>query len=244
MKLQFLLLPFLLLSCTTKQTEHKPQLPATTDTPVAATAPADTTNTDTEIIETFADSLNIGRKGNCKIEIIKHRVLDHTYAIVKFYTRGPEYWYTQNTYLYECDALADLQPNISDFNNDQLNDLTFISATAARSANEVRRLFIYDDEEQRLISIVNAQDYPNMRYNQELDCVDAFLVHGGSTTVFTRIEGDSLKPFASVNNDSYRTVCEIDRSGNERVLRRDSIRDDMGVYVRYVNYKPLKRYKE
>jgi hypothetical protein len=137
----------------------------------------------------------------------------------------------------------DLNPNITDFNNDNFKDITFISTQAARSANEVRRLFIYDDYKRELTSIANSEDYPNMIYNKELNCIDAFLIHGGSSTVFAKIKGDSLIEFASVHNDSHRTVYEIDEFGNEKLLRKDRI-DPEDIYIRYSNYKPLKKYKE
>jgi hypothetical protein len=242
MKLYILAILILIISCSTKQ--HKKEYNDTQVTQLLEKGKSDTLNSNAEIIETFIDSLNIGEKGKCKIEIIKHRVFDNTYVIIKFYTKGPAYWYIQNTYLYECDALMGLDPEISDFNNDKFNDITFISATAARGANEVRRLFIYDDREKKLISILNSQDFPNMQYNKELDCIDAFLVHGGSTTVFAKIVGDSLKQFARINNDNNRTVYEIDKFGKEKLIRKDTIIDLNNVYVRYTNYKPLKEYKK
>jgi len=242
MKLYILTFLIFLISCSIKQSKKD-------NNNIQVTQPLEKVESDTlspnaEIIETFTDSLNIGEKGNCKIEIIKHRVFDDTYVIIKFYTKGPAYWCIQNTYLYECDGLMGLDPYISDFNNDKFNDLTFISATAARSANEVRRLFIYDAQEKKLFSILNSQDYPNMQYNKKLDCIDAFLVHGGSTTVFAKIIGDSLKEFARVNNDNNRTVYEIDKSGKEKLIRKDTITDLSKVYVRYKNYKPLEEYKK
>jgi hypothetical protein len=42
----------------------------------------------TAIIETFVDSLNIGVKGKCKVELIKHRVYDDIFVIIKFYIKG------------------------------------------------------------------------------------------------------------------------------------------------------------
>jgi hypothetical protein len=251
MKLSFLFSLIFILSCTTKQ---KDKAISTTDTSTSAEKSilADTLSSNAEIIETFTDSVNIGNKGNCKIELIKHRVFDDVYVIVKFYTRELRYWNMkdtyfwemQNTYFYECEAPMDLTPNISDFNNDKFNDITFISATAARGANEVRRLFIYNDKLKELISIVNSEHYPNMLYNKELDCIDAFLVHGGTTTVFAKIKADSLKKFAGVNNDNYnRTVYEVDKLGNEKIVRNDTVINFENVYVRYINYKPLKAYK-
>lgn len=243
MKLNILILLIFIFSCTARPTDNENKSISVTDTASTTTTIASMTATNLEIIETFVDSLNIGKKGGNKIELIKHRVFDDNYVIVKFYTKGPEpnRWYIQNTYIYECNALMNLEPNITDFNNDNFNDITFISSQAARGANEVRRLFIYDDSKRELISIVNSEDYPNMLYNKELNCIDAFLIHGGSSTIFARIKGDSLKEFASVHNDSHRTVFEIDKSGKKKLLRRDKT-DPENVYVRYINYKPLKEF--
>lgn len=234
MKLNSLIILIFILSCTASPTDNE----------IKDVSIADTTNTNTEIIETFVDSLNIGEKGKNKVELIKHRVFDDTYVIVKFYRKAtvPNRWYNANTYILQCNAMQGLLPNITDFNNDNFNDITFISAQAARGANEVRRLFVYDDYKRALISIVNSEDYPNMRYNKELNCIDAFLFHGGTSTVFARIKGDSLKEFASVHNDSHRTVYEVDKFGKDKLLRRDKINPE-DVYIRYINYKPLKAYK-
>lgn len=234
MKLNILIILIFILSCTASPTDNE----------IKDVSIADTTNTNTEIIETFVDSLNIGEKGKNKVELIKHRVFDDTYVIVKFYRKAtvPNRWYNANTYIVQCNAMQGLLPNITDFNNDNFNDITFISAQAARGANEVRRLFVYDDYKRALISIVNSEDYPNMLYNKELNCIDAFLFHGGTSTVFARIKGDSLKEFASVHNDSHRTVYEVDKFGKDKLLRRDKINPE-DVYIRYMNYKPLKAYK-
>lgn len=234
MKLNILIILIFILSCTASPTDNE----------IKDVSIADTTNTNTEIIETFVDSLNIGEKGKNKVELIKNRVFDDTYVIVKFYRKAtvPNRWYNANTYIVQCNAMQGLVPNITDFNNDNFNDITFISAQAARGANEVRRLFVYDDYERALISIVNSEDYPNMLYNKELNCIDAFLFHGGTSTVFARIKGDSLKEFASVHNDSHRTVYEVDKFGKDKLLRRDKINPE-DVYIRYINYKPLKAYK-
>lgn len=238
MKLNFLIFISILVSCTTRQNDNGSKMTSEKDT----IAQVDTLIPSTEIIETFVDSLNIGEKGKAKIELIKHRIFDNVYVIVKFYTKGLAYWNHQNTYLYECDALMGLDPDLSDFNNDNFNDITFVSATAARTANEVRRLFIYDDYTKQLTSIVNSQNYPNMLYNNELNCIDAFLVHGGSTTVFAKIKGDSLKEFANINNDNYRTVYEVDQFGKEKLIQKDTIENPEDIYIRYINYKPVKQY--
>jgi len=43
--------------------------------------------------------------------------------------------------------------------------------------------------------MVNAEEYPNMLYNKELDCIDAFLIHGGTSTVFFKNE---RRPFKGI----------------------------------------------
>jgi hypothetical protein len=234
----------ILLSCNTKQgTEKVIDKSAYNETSKPDSSQIDTQkeNTlNTEILEFFVDSLNIGEKGKCKIELIKHRVFEDNYVIIKFYIKGPNTWYIQNNYSYETNALMDLEPNISDFNNDKFNDITFISGTAARGANEVRRLFIYNEQKQQLISIVNSEDYPNMLYNKELDCIDAFLVYGGCSTVFLNIRGDSLKMFANVELNNGLTVSTYDRDGKEKIILKDKTNE--AGYIRYKNFRPLKEY--
>lgn len=243
MKPIILILLVSLISCKSKPFDNENEKASVFETLSVKTIVTDTAEIHTEIIETFTDSLNIGEKEKNKIELIKHRVFNDTYVIVKFYNKAPHRWYLQNTYLYECNALMGLEPNIADFNNDGFKDLTFISAQAARSANEVRRLFIYNSYNKELTSIVNSEEYPNMLYNKELDCIDAFLVHGGSSTVFAKIKGDRLINFASIHNDNYRTVYEINDSGKETFLKKEKINPE-DVYIRYINYKPLKEYNE
>lgn len=240
MKYIYVLSIIIIVSCSTKQ--YKKGNIYNTHEKIENSQTTDTTVQKTEIIEFFVDSTNIGIKGDSKIEIIKHRVFDETYVIVKFFTKKHNQWLTQNTYLYECTDLISLDPNISDFNNDKLNDITFISARAARISNEVRRLFVYDNVENELISIVNSEEYPNMLYNNDLDCIDAFLIYGGSSTIFTRIVKDSLIEFASVNSSDSRTVYEKDRNGKDALIQKDTIIDGEEVYVRYKNFKPLKQY--
>ena len=250
MKILTLLFLTILISCNSKHDAEK-AINKTDTTKIATneTVLSEQQNTDTpktEIIETFVDSLNIGEKGKCKVELIKHIVYDDIYVIIKFYIKGsntikdPKTWMIQNNYSYETTALNGFEANISDFNNDGFNDITFISGTAARGANEVRRLFIFDQQKQELISMINSQDYPNMLYNKELDCIDAFLVYGGCSTVFLNIDGDSLKEFASVDLDNGLTVSTYDRNGKEKIIMTD--KTNKADYIRYKNFKPLKEY--
>ena len=250
MKFHILIFFIVLLSCNSKHEKAKitviPKTYKHTNEEISHANNHNSNNLNTEIIETFIDSLNIGEKRKCKIELIKFRIYYENYVLIKFYIKGKNTlkshptWMIQNTYFYETNALMGFEPNISDFNNDKINDITFISGNAARGANEVRRLFIYNPKKQELISIVNSEDYPNMLYNKELDCIDAFLVHGASTTVFAKISGDSLKTFANVQNSiDFHTINIIDKNGIESELYRVKSKED---YIRHKNFKPLIEY--
>lgn len=201
---------------------------------------------DSEILETFVDSLNIGVKGKCKIELIRHRIYNDMFVIVKFYTKGripakhSDVWMNTNLYVYQINTFGELFPSITDFNNDNFNDITFISGEAARGANEIRRLLIYDDDKSELISIVNSEDYPNMLYNNELDCIDAFLVYGGFSTVFLKIHGDMLKEFASVDIFDGLKVTIYDKNGIGEVIYNDTTFGNSD--IRFKNFRPLKEY--
>lgn len=192
---------------------------------------------DASILEIFTDSTRIGHKGQCKIEIIKYMLNDDAYMLLKFYTRSYGRWYHQHTYHYETTTIQSLDPDISDYNNDGLNDITVISANAARGANEVRRLFIYDSTQQDLIAITNSEAFPNMRYNAQLDCIDAFLVHGTSSTVFAHLSGDSLRTFAVVGTTGDSVfVSTINRKGKEKIIYKGPY---CCPYNRFSNFRPL-----
>lgn len=195
-----------------------------------------------QLDEYFADSLNIGRKSNNKIELSLLRTDDSVFVVINFYSKQSEKWVLKNHYKFEKDGITGLDTKLSDFNNDGLNDITYISAVAARGANEVRRLFIYDKDNDQLTLMKNSEDYPNMRYNKELNCIDAFLVYGGCTTAFLKISGDSLKQFASVELFDGLYVRTYDELGKEKIIFEDTTHK--GEYERYKNYNPLKEYEE
>ena len=100
MKLNILIILIFILSCTASPTDNE----------IKYVSAANTTNTNTEIIETFVDSLNIGEKGKNKVELIKHSVFDDTYVIVKFYRKAtvPNRWYNANTYIVQCNVMQGL----------------------------------------------------------------------------------------------------------------------------------------
>ena len=190
----------------------------------------------------FADSSNIGRKSHNKIEIAWYSFPDSEYVVTRFYVKQPKGWSLKNEFKLRKDQYLDPNPDVSDLNGDGFNDVTFASLRAARGANDVRTLFVYDPKNDGLIYVKNSEDYPNMQYNKELHCIDAFLVSGCCTTVFLRLEKDSLREFADVDRCDSLIVTTYDRKGKEKViLAKKADRTD---FTRYENYMPLKAYGE
>lgn len=194
--------------------------------------------------EQVIDISNIGKKGHHKLVLQRFRNGDSTYVHIRFYEKQNGKWIRESYYEFEKDPITAVDVKLTDYNNDGYNDLSYVSAVAARGANEVRKMFIFNPKTSKLEYIHNSEDYPNLIYNSELDCLDAFMVYGGTTQVFLKIESDSLRKFAAINTVGYRIeVIEIDVNGNEKVLLEDSVTVDE-LYTRYSSYFPLKEYKE
>lgn len=207
----------------------------------------DTTN---KIKETFSDDSNIGRPklNKIQIDIIEKSGFSsanrpNKIASIKFYSiTDLNEWNLKQTLELESYALMNSQPLIEDFNNDGLKDITFISNSVARGANEVRTLLIYDKAKDELIHIKNSENYPNLVYNKKLKCIDSWMFHGATTTVFLKLDGDMLKEFAFVDTGLERVVTVIDKDGNTRVLNREKM-DEEDIFTRYRDFDPPEPYR-
>lgn len=193
-----------------------------------------------QLEEYFIDSTNIGRKSLNKIELSKYGGNDSSYVTIRFFSKQNGKWEVKNEFHFQKDEITGCEPKLTDFNNDGLEDMTYVSGVAARGANEIRRLFIYDKNKDRLIFIKNSEDYPNILYNKELNCIDAFLMYGGCSTVFLTIKADSLVQFASVELMDGLTVRTFDKQGNETIILQDTT--NKAENIRYKNFNPLKEY--
>lgn len=190
-------------------------------------------------LESTTDSLNIAIKGNYKIVLKRIRKEYRVFAEFDLFKINKSSWKLVQNFRIELEGMAGLDSEYLDFNNDGYNDLTFKNGVAARGANERRSLFIFDKKKDELIYIKNSENYPNIRYNAELNCIDAWLVYGGSTTLFLKIESDTLREFAGVSLMDTREVYTIDENGSRTILNEEMIHDSV-VYTRYSNFKPLK----
>ena len=91
-----------------------------------------------------------------------------------------------------------------------------------------------------LTYIKNSMDYPNLYYNKPTNTINAFILTGCSTTMFLTIEGDSLKPLASIDQcaGDYIVVSEYDRSGRSKEIQRKKDRYQ-NPYTQFSNFRPL-----
>jgi hypothetical protein len=221
--------------------------PQQADRPISSHSPQTVIDEEPNLVESFSDASKIARRGQNKIEIdilqkpgVDSASRPNQVAIVRFYAKDQsKTWVLRQTLEIESHSLADADPEIDDFNGDGMRDVTFRSNSAARGANEVRTLLIYDNENDLLVHIKNSEDYPNLQYNNTLNCIDSWMVHGASTTVFLRLDGDTLKEFASVSTGSERVVTVIQADGLERVVRTDKMAE-ADVYTRYRTFDPPK----
>lgn len=191
--------------------------------------------------ETFTDSTKVGIKGKFKltVEQFKTDESDSAYVEINLFEKRNNKWIIQQKLEYFKDEITNCDAQLNDFNNDGFNDLTFQSSVAARGANEIRKLLIFNPSKKKFILMKNSDNYPNLQYNELLNCVDAWLVYGGSSTVFLKIEKDSLREFAGVSLDNdNREIYIIDKKGKRKTVKKEIVKD-LEVYTRYKNYNPL-----
>lgn len=191
--------------------------------------------------EIYTDSTTIGKKGKNKIVLKSIANTESIYADIRFYIKAGNKWIEKQHFKWRKDGVTSCEPQFTDFNNDGYTDFTYISAIAARGANEIRTLFIYDPKSEILRRMKNSEEYPNLQYNAKLDCIDAFAVYGGTTSYFLKIEKDSLYPFARVDLfDGYREIYKMDKYAKEKLIKREPFETS---YLRYKNFSPLEAYE-
>jgi len=162
-----------------------------------------------EIIESYSDTIKLINGKFYIVDLIKVKSQVHDGDQVRITFKI----YLENgniiTEYYEIDKdpVTGCEPKFYDYNGDGFMDYSFVSNMAARGANEIRTLFIFDPKVNRYLHINNSDQYPNLIFNPRLKCLDSWAFHGGTTQSFLRLESDSLS-----------VMYTIDVHGTERVL--------------------------
>ena len=160
-----------IVSCQNQQPKVSDEIVETNTNSIAVSESGESKRQTKELEEFFSDDTNIGLPNRNKVEVFNFKKSDGDFsksniAVIKFYSLDTnKEWKLKQTFEFEKDGIADCDPKLEDFNNDGFKDMTYVSAVAARGANEVRRLFIYDKKKDELIYIKNSENYPNMQYN-------------------------------------------------------------------------------
>lgn len=195
-------------------------------------------NSSIDTLEIFKDSLNFGFKNKSKIKVIKLSKDENFYVKIQLYFKKSNIWFLNDSLTIPATNLPLLHAEIKDFNNDNFNDIVFNSGSAARGANNIQTLILFDSKNNKLKWIKNSENFPNLMYNEKLNCVDAHLFSGGLTTVFLKIDKDSLKEFATIEQRDGKIIIDLINKGEHRRIKTiiDKSSND---FKRYINFSPL-----
>lgn len=191
-----------------------------------------------DTLEHFSDSTNFGKKTKNRIDIYKIGTNLNTFIKIYLFKKNENNWTLNDSLIIEGDIINNLNAEISDFNNDKLNDIIFTSGTAARGGNNIQTLILYSEESDKFKWIKNTENFPNLKYNKKLDCIDAFIMTGGQTTSFLKITNDSLKEFANVDQRDGRIIVEI-LDNNGKWQETENIEEKFSGFDRFINFNPL-----
>lgn len=193
-----------------------------------------------DTIEIFKDSMSFGQKQNNKIEIYKIGTEENVVAKVSLYEKRGNQWKIKDSLTIEAVRINDLQTRIEDFNNDNFKDIIFTTGMAARGGNNVQTLILYSPKDKSINWVKNSESFPNLMYNEKLDCIDSCILTGGQTTYFLKIKNDSLKEFANVDQRDGKIVAEIiDVNGKWKEI--ENSKDEPESFDRFINYNPIEK---
>ena len=195
-----------------------------------------------DTLDKNVDTINFGIKNKNKIEVYRIATEQNVFVKIYLYEKNTIQWKLKDSLIVEGEGVNDLNLEISDFNNDKYNDIIFTSGMAARGGNVVQTLILFSKENKKLKLIKNSTNFPNLMYNEKLDCIDALILTGGQTTYFLKITNDSLKEFANVDQRDGRIISKVlDKNGKWKEII--DIKDIPDGFDRFINFNPIEKRK-
>ncbi|MCL1668138.1 hypothetical protein M2T82_08705 [Elizabethkingia ursingii] len=189
--------------------------------------------------ELFSDSKTVIKPGKYKINITQRN--NKTESVVSFdlFRKSGNKWSKiQNGSFKKPSDLPLFITTDEDLNNDGYNDLKISYAQAARGANEIEKLLIFNPKTQKLIEIINSQEYPNLHYNARRNCITSYMFYGGNATYFLHIKQNKLEGFGKVEFSNDSIYSYKIKNKKEVLLKKQAYKSNDGA-VFFSNFDPV-----
>ncbi|WP_300670236.1 hypothetical protein [Soonwooa sp.] len=186
----------------------------------------------------FSDSKSVIKNNQYKLDVVQKSQNDDALVSFSLFKKENKKWTKLQDYHFKKQNFSLSVDTSEDLNNDGYNDVKISFAQAARGANEVNRLFVFDPKTQKLIDVENSADYPNLHYNKKRNCVTSDIFYGGSATYFLKIKKNKLEPFGKVEyyDDSISSYKIV--GGKEILLKKEAYHSDDGATF-FSNFDPI-----
>ncbi len=186
----------------------------------------------------FSDSKTVIKNNQYKLDVVQKNLNEDALVSFSLFKKVNKKWIKLQDYRFKKQNFFLSVDTSEDLNNDGYKDIKISFAQAARGANEINRLFVFDPKSQKLIDMENSADYPNLHYNAKRDCVTSDIFYGGSATYFLKIMKNKLAPFGKVEfyNDSISSYKIV--KGKEILLKKQAYDSDAGATF-FSNFDPV-----
>ena len=193
-------------------------------------------------VENFFDSKNVIQPNKYRINIVQTNFKNESVVNFTLFYKLKNKWVQMQTgkFTKPPEVVLNVITN-EDLNNDGFNDVKISFDQGARGANSIDKLFLYNPAKRKLIEIINSQDFPNLNYNEKINCINSLAYYGGTATTFLKLTKNKLVEFAQVTleQDTLRSYKVI--NGKEKLLiKRKYITNDGAPF--FSNYDPIDEY--
>ena len=190
-------------------------------------------------IEYFSDSKTVIKPNEFKLNIIQKNNTEESIVYFELFKKSGKTW--KKIQIGNFKKQENFPLNVStdeDLNNDGYNDVKISFAQAGRGSNELNKLLVFNPITQKLVEIINSQDYPNLHYNAKRNCVSSYSFSGGNSTYFLKINNNRLQEFARVYfaNDS---VSSYKIKNNEEILLKKKAYKSSDAAVFFSDFDPI-----
>ena len=188
--------------------------------------------------EYFSDSKTAIKANQYKIEITQNNNSKKPVVYFNLYRKSSKKWLKIQSGNFTKESTSLYVTTDEDLNNDGYNDLKISFAQAARGANEIEKLLIFNPKLQKLIEIVNSQEYPNLHYNSKRNCINSYMFSGSNTTLFFKLRNNKLENFAKVEfyNDS---VYSYKIKKNQEILLKKRTYQSSDAAIFFSDFDPI-----